>query len=488
MTSTQEQRLARWIEDPNAFVRECIGAVPDAWQERELLELPKHDRIAIAGSKGCAKTAFESWAIWWALCTQPGVNIAAVSTSGDQLRDSLWKELALWQSKSPLLQALFQWAPERITRKTEPATWFASARKYARDADPNTQGQSLAGLHGKRVMFVIEEAGSVPQAVLAAADAVLATKKPGHRAQLLIAGNTTSSAGALYHAVTKQRQLWHCVRVTSDPDDPFRTPRVPVEWARQQIQAYGRDNPWVKINVFAEFPEQALGKLISLADLEAASERTVEENQREPLVLGVDVGTVIDAAVLFPRRGRLLYPPKVLRGASTIVIAGEVVRLVRECGVVTTFVDMGGPGVGVVDQLRLLGVSCVPVFFGSTADDSSRYADKRTEMYVRGAEWIKEGGATGRCTELVQDMHEPEVTWNLKGQQVLEPKALVKPRLGRSTDWGDAFALTFAYPVAAAPRAGDPELKAIARLMREQQHNEYAYGRDTPEQHNEYGY
>ncbi len=485
MADDEIQALRRWAHEPHVFVRQCLGAEPDPWQDRELRQLREHDRIAIMGSKGCAKTAFLAFVIWWTLTTQPGVNIGAVSTSGDQLRDGLWKELALWRSRSPLLQDLFRWSPERIVRNSsrEEGTWFASARTYNRSADANTQAQSLAGLHGSNVLFVVDEAGSVPPALLATGDAVLATKKPGDQIRLLISGNTTSPKGALHHACVRQRQLWRVVHVTSDPDDPERTPRVSKEWARQQIEAYGRTNPWVLINVFAEFPEQEVGRLLTLADLQAAMARKVEDDVHQALVLGVDVGQVTDAAVIYPRRGRLAMKPKVLRGASSITIAGEVARMVQDLGVVTVFVDAGGPGVGVIDQLRALGVTPVPVWFGGGADDPSRYANKRIEMYARAAEWIREGGAVVECPELVQDMVEPEVGWNTKGQQILEPKEAVKERLGRSTDWGDGFALTFAFPVAAIRREEDG-LAGVVRGMRRRpwqerpatQHEEPGFG------------
>lgn len=479
-TAREEAQLRRWAAEPGLFVRQVLGATPDPWQDDVLAQWTQHDRIAILGSKGCAKTCLEAWLVLHTLMTQPHCKVPCVSISGDQLRDGLWAELAKWHGRSALLKALFHWSVERVVRKTSPSTWFAAARTFNRDADPNTQSQSIAGLHEDRIVMVIDEAGGVPPSLLATADAVLANQGPGKFARVLIGGNTTSIAGALYLAATKQRKFWHLVHVTSDPDDPKRTPRVSKEWARQQIDSYGRDNPWVKINVFAEFPETAIGKLLSLSDLEAAAARKVEEDPRQPLVLGVDVGMVTDAAVIYPRRGRLLYEPEVLRGASTIVIAGQVTKMARELGAVAVFVDAGGPGIGVVDQLRALGQSCVPVYFGGAADDSQRYANKRTEMHGRLADWIKEGGAIGRCTELVQDLLEPEVGWNLKGQQILEPKEEVKARLGRSPDWGDGAGLTFAYPVAAPPvdEATQRQLgmRGLLDAMRQHSHDEFGFG------------
>lgn len=474
--SREEAVLQRWAAEPLTFVQQCLRIRPDPWQAKLLEELPRHDRIAIAGSKGCAKTALESWVIWWTLTTQPDVKVAATSINGNQLRDGLWAELAKWQSRVPLLQELFHWSPERVVRKTAPAKWFASARTWNQSADPHTQGQALAGIHGRRVLFVIDEAGGVPSSLLATADAVLATKQAGDPVRVLIGGNTTSPNGALYQAVTKQRANWHIVRVTSDPDDPNRTPRVSAQWAREQIAMYGRENPWVKINVFAEFPESAVGKLLSINDCQLSQERVVEENLREPLVLGVDVGTVTDAAIIYPRRGRLLYPPKVLRGASTIVIAGEVVRMASELGAAAVFIDAGGPGIGVVDQCRALGLLVIPVYFGGAADDAQRFANKRTEQHARLADWVREGGKIDASPELVQDLTEPSITWNVKGQQILEPKDDIKERLGRSPDWGDGASLTFAFPVAAAPINGDRDTLRSMRAQRVQAYDEFGFG------------
>ncbi|MFY9343383.1 MAG: hypothetical protein WAT39_12880 [Planctomycetota bacterium] len=448
--------LRRWTAEPQLFVREVFGAEPHSWQDRELIALPEHNRVAIAGSKGCAKTCLEAWIIWWSMATQKDLKGVCTSITGPNLKDGLWAELAKWLGKSPLLQRLFSWSSQRITRISSPETWFTSARTWSQSADANTQAQALAGIHGDNVLFVIDEAGGVPPVLLATADAALANQQEGHNARVLIAGNTTSPKGALYQAVTKQRTKWRCVRVTSDPDDPDRTPAVSIEWAREQIAMHGRDNPWVQINVFAEFPQSAMGRLLSLADLEASAARVVDDDPSLPVVIGVDVGMVQDAAVLYPRRGRLLMEPKVMRGKNSIVIAAELVRLAGDLDAAAVFIDAGGPGLGVIDQARALGLQVVPVYFGGDADDRGRYANKRIEMYVRGATWIKEGGAIGAdCPELVQDLEAPEVGWNEKGQQLLEPKKLVAERLGRSPDWGDGFALTFAYPVSSGAKRED---------------------------------
>lgn len=82
----------------------------------------------------------------------------------------------------------------------------------------------------------------------------------------------------LYYATTTARNQWYVVTITADPDDPMRTPRVDIEWARQQIEQYGRDNPWVMAYILGQFPPGSLNSLMSLEDVEAAMGRHLLED------------------------------------------------------------------------------------------------------------------------------------------------------------------------------------------------------------------
>lgn len=43
-------------------------------------------------------------------------------------------------------------------------------------------------------------------------------------------------------------------------DDPMRAPRISLQWANEQIEKYGKDNSWVLVNVFGEFPPELLNE------------------------------------------------------------------------------------------------------------------------------------------------------------------------------------------------------------------------------------
>src|ERR1700761_4489631 len=174
------QQFATWADKPQVMVRELFGATPDSWQDNVLAMFPYKPRIAMKASKGPGKTCTLAWLCWNFLLTRPHPNIAATSISGDNLRDGLWKEMALWQGKSELLKAMFTWQTERIFAKEAPATWWMSARTWAKTSDATQLGNTLAGLHSDYIMFAIDESGSIPTPITMSAEAALASCKEGH--------------------------------------------------------------------------------------------------------------------------------------------------------------------------------------------------------------------------------------------------------------------------------------------------------------------
>lgn len=444
-------KLRLWRQRPDVFVREVFGVEPDAWQDDVLRAFPDSPRTAMKACKGPGKTALIAWLCWNFLLTRPHPKMAATSITSDNLNDGLWTEMAKWRARSPLLQEEFEWTKTRIFAKCAPETWWMSARTWPKGGDSNSQADTLAGLHADYLMFVIDEAGGVPDAVMAAAEAGLANAGGGggHEAHIVIAGNPTHLEGPLYRACTSERHLWHVTEITSDPDDPKRTPRVSVQWAREQIDKYGRDNPWVLVNVFGKFPPNSLNSLLGPDDVNEAMNRNPHEDDFAAFarILGVDVAREgDDSSVIFPRQGRRAFMPTIMRNANSLQGAGALSRKWREWKADGCMIDnTGGFGGGWIDQLRVLGFDALPVHFAGKASDP-RYVNKRAEMWFEMAEWIKSGGALPKIPELVAELTTP--TYFFKGDRFqIEDKLQIKERLGRSPDLADALALTFAFPI-----------------------------------------
>ena len=89
------------------------------------------------------------------------------SISGANLQDGLWKELAKWHAKSPLLQHLFEVQATRVVCKEAPKTWFMTARTWQKTASAEEQAATLAGFHADYTLFLLDETGGMPNAVMA---------------------------------------------------------------------------------------------------------------------------------------------------------------------------------------------------------------------------------------------------------------------------------------------------------------------------------
>lgn len=444
--------IKKWWRDPVQFVRDQFNVEPDIWQAKALRAFPKSPRLAMKACKGPGKTTVLAWLGWNFMATRPRPKCAATSITSDNLSDCLWTEFAKWQAKSKLLREEFLWQKTRIVHRHAPEEWYISARTWPRSGDYNAQADTLAGLHADYLLFLVDEAGGIPDSVMAAAEAGLANARGGggKEAHIVIAGNPTHLEGPLYRACSEERELWHVTEITSDPDDPDRTPRVSIEWAKEQIRKYGRENPWVLVNVFGKFPPSSFNTLLGPDDVREAMDRFHRKHEIEHAarILGVDVAREgDDASVIFPRQGRVAFPPMVMRGASTISGAGAVSRKWKDWDADACFIDnTGGFGGGWLDQLRALNHSPVGVHFAESATDG-RYVNKRAEMWFEMAQWIKEGGALPDCPELVAELTTPQ--YFFKGDRFqIEDKDQIKQRLMRSPDHADALALTFAFPVA----------------------------------------
>lgn len=440
-------KLREWRENPPLFVREVFGATPDAWQDKVLEAFPTQQRIALKACKGPGKSTVEAWCGWNFLLTRPHPKVVCTSITGDNLRDGLWAEFSKWQHKSELLKSAFTWSAERIVCNDFPETWWASARQWSRTADPSEQADTLAGIHADYVLILLDEAGGIPDGVVSAAEAALST---GIETKLFISGNPTHLSGPLYRACTRDRAMWWLQEITGDPDDPMRSPRISIEWARDLIAKWGRDNPWVLINVFGQFPPGQSDTLLGVEEVTAATRRVLPnvEYEDEVKVLGVDVARFgDDRTVLCLRQGRHAFEPKVFRNSDTMQTAGQVAQLIETESPAATFVDVTGIGAGVVDRVRQLGFDVIDVDSGSKPING-KFLNRRAEMWWNMTDWLRAGGCLPDDSDFISELTGPTYKFAASGKLQLESKADMKSRGLVSPDKADALALTFAAPVA----------------------------------------
>lgn len=457
------RKIRGYRQDIGAFVKEEFQVEPDAWQYRGLRAVADGNqkilRLSLQACAGPGKSALLSWAGWWFLATQGEVGShpkgAALSITNDNLKDNLWSELSKWQQRSKICTDIFQWTQSRIFAKDHPETWFLSARSFSKKSNSEEQGRVLSGVHSKYVLFLIDESGDIPPVIMKSVDQAFSTadKVMG---RVIQAGNPTSTTGMLHAAQSTLANLWQVIRITGDPDDPERSPRIDIDWARKQIEQYGRNDPWVQSYILGRFPDSGINTLLTVDEVEDAMSRHLQITDYDfaQKRLGVDVARFgDDSTIIFPRQGLRAFNFVEMRGAASPEVAARIALAKARWNSEMEFIDdTGGFGSGVIDSLIQGGHAPLGIHFASKATDP-RYFNKRSEMIFEAAQWIKRGGALPHNVQLKKELTTPTYSYK-NGKFIVEPKDRIKERLGFSPDISDALALTFAIPE--LPGQNDP--------------------------------
>lgn len=238
--------------DPVLFAKEVVGYKADVWQADTLRDLadPECRRVSVRSGQGVGKTATEAVALLWFLSCFPFARVVATAPTRQQLNDVLWSEIAKWQAKSPMLNAILRWTKTYVFMTGMEKRWFAVARTA-------TKPENMQGFHEENMLFIVDEASGVAEPIM---EAILGTLS-GPNNKLLLCGNPTKTSGTFYdsHTNAKIRPLYRSRRVSSR--DVARTDKENIEMLERR---YGKESNVVRVRVDGEFPLQC-GELIQAA-------------------------------------------------------------------------------------------------------------------------------------------------------------------------------------------------------------------------------
>ena len=471
------QWLASVSNDPLAFV---LGAFPwaepdtllekfdgpEPWQ-REVLILIRSGlltpneaiQLAVASGHGIGKSALVAWIILWAFMTAPDTLGVVTANTETQLKTKTWARLGEWFNLIWFARDHFNLTATALLSKdpTRERTWRIDMVPWS---EKNTE--AFAGLHnrGKRVVLIMDEASAIPDLIWEVAEGALTDADT--EIMWIAFGNPTRNVGRFKECFAGGRFASHWKTSQIDSRTVSFTNKKQIERWRE---AYGEDSDFFRIRVLGIFPRHGLMEFFSAADIEAAMTREVSISQMDPLALGVDVARYgANASVIFPRKGRdaRSIPRKRFTGLSTVELATHVFSTHTELRSDGIFIDGGGVGGGVVDNVRNMHLFCYDVQFGSKNDipgtvwgtEGERYANKRGGMHGALRSWLKTG-AIPNDPELRAALLAIRYYFNLRDEIVLEAKEdIMEEHPEISLDDVDALALTFAYPLAAHANAG----------------------------------
>lgn len=480
-TADQTKQVIAWLaacsKDPLAFV---MGAFPwgvpgtllenfegpEEWQKEILIAIgnglltPNEAiQLATASGHGIGKSALVAWIILWAFMTFPDTLGVVTANTETQLKTKTWARLGEWFNMIWFARDHFNLTATALLAKdpTRERTWRIDMIPWS-EKNP----AAFAGMHnrGKRVLLIFDEASEIPDVIWETAEGALTDADT--EIIWCVFGNPTRNIGRFKECFPggMHAKHWNSRQIDSRSVS-FTNKKQIAKW----IETYGEDSDFVRIRVLGVFPRHGLMEFFSASMVEEAMIREVTTSITDPLALGVDVARYgINKSVIFPRKGRdaRSIPRRRFSGLSTVDLATEVFNAATHLHADGVFIDGGGVGGGVVDNVRHMHLFCYDVQFGGKdiidhatfGTQGEKYANLRAGMYGALRAWLKTGAIPNEPS-IKTALLAIKYTFNNKDEILLVPKEdIMEENPDIELDDIDALATTFAYPLAPHQNAG----------------------------------
>jgi hypothetical protein len=415
-------------------------------------------RLAVASGNGIGKSSLVSWIIKWAMDTRPDTRGVVTANTEPQLKTKTWAELGKWHAMS-LTKDVFKQTATSYFHPDHERTWRCDAIPW-NEHNP----EAFSGLHNKggRAFLIMDEASGIHEVIWEFSNGLMTDADT----QLLWCafGNPNRNTGGFADCFGRLAKRWHHWQI-----DSRTVPSSNKKELAQWIEDYGLDSDFVRIRILGQFPKHGEMEFFRAEDVDAAMLRDVSVAISDPLAIGVDVARFgSNSSVIYPRKGRdaRSIPRERFQGLSTVELAQKVFSThsrLRSDGI---FVDGGGVGGGVVDNLRHMHLFVYEVQFGAKADhlgfvtgtEGERYANKRAEIYGMLRGWLRTG-AIPNDPALREQLLSITYTHNNRDEILLTSKEQMMRDGKPSPDDVDALAETFAVPLNNHAWAGGEHLQ-----------------------------
>lgn len=419
---------------------------PEPWQAdvlKHIRDRRTHDetetlQLAVRSGHGIGKGALSSWLVIWFISTRlEAPEITVTANTKTQLTTKTWRELAKWHNVA-INKHWFKWTATKFYAIDHPETWYATAIPQSEH-----NSEAFAGTHEQDVMLEFDESSNIPDVIWEVASGAMTT--PG--ALWFAFGNPTKNTGRFRECFGKFKARWKTFKVDSR-EVSFTDKKQIQEW----IDDYGEDSDFVRVRVKGDFPRSSTNQFISneMVDSAIARDYKPEDYRYAPITIGADIAREGDDQTVFVvRQGVKVLDIRKHRELDLMASASHISMLEEEykriTPHITIYVELNGMGAGVYDRLMQLGRQPLGIDTGGKSADLT-YFNKRTEMWAKMRDWLRDIGQIPEDDELKDDLIGPEFGFSATDKVQLEKKKDMKGRGLASPDTGDALALTFALP------------------------------------------
>jgi phage terminase large subunit len=459
--------VKRYRKDPHGFMKEVL-LIPelDSWQV-ELLDLLKKGatRIAIASCNGSGKTWITSAIeLWWLLC-KPDATVSVCSATHSQLMDAHMRLVRHHISRSLVTDMYDTSNSSKIVLPNS-----GDAAYIAAVSNNKTRPEAIAGRHHGSLLTIFDEASGIHPEIFMAQEGNMTTVG----ATWIVIGNPISTGTAFHEIFLEKSNRWHTMHI--DARDAKFTSK---EWVEEMISTYGLEDDRVRARVLGQFPRGAINSVVGDGDFDGATTRYQqilnEEGKpepKDPVVIGLDVATAKgrDSTVICARSGPLLVDIREIVHTDNYDLAEQSMAYMDKYDSKIIAIDYtGGYGAGPGDIIRRQrgDASVRDIQFAGKASDTTRWINKRAELWMKFGDWVKKAYIPNNHTLRKQSVG---LEWWMtpNGRVQVESKDDFRKRTGNpSPDWADSVCCSLAVdPIAktATNRKVNSAAAIIARM------------------------
>jgi len=469
LQSPYKERFPGCKWGPDVWACEFLDGVRDEILERRF---DGHTAVgpiqmATVSGHGIGKSVLVAWVIKFIMDTRPRSVGTVTANTAEQLKAKTWAELGKWHKMSMTAHWFNYTAGRgamRLAHKEHEEDWKCTAQTCREENSEAFAGQHAASATS---FYIFDEASAVPDKIYEVREGGTTDGEP----MIFDFGNGTRNSGRFYEECAGRFRHRFKVRSIDSRDVAITSKDRIQEW----LEDYGEDSDFFKVRVRGMFPSAGSLQFISTDDVEEAQSRELVEDRYAPLLIGVDVARFGDnESVIYPRIGNdaRSWRAKRYQGLDTVQLTGKVIEMVRgfrsrgvQCA--GLFVDGGGVGGGVVDQLNNLGYNPIEVQFGGKATNKDTYRFKSDEMWGNLRDALPRlclpANNERNGNDLKNDLTQREFGYTLTGNKIhLETKKDMIDRGVASPDLADALALTFAQDVAPLVQAAGEQAQPMS--------------------------
>ncbi|MGP9633712.1 hypothetical protein ACT3R7_11665 [Halomonas sp. AOP43-A1-21] len=453
------QKLAlKYRNNRVKFAIEVMGVKPSRQQRRILQAMDrKGARVSVSSGHGTGKSFIAgTLAMHTMLChVKPEMIITANNI--DQVRRVIFKYVTdSWQQvckRFPWLRRYFTVTSELFYCNEFKKSWYVAGKTVPKD-----KPEGIAGAHNKNLIFLVDEASGVDDAVLSVIRGALSEENN----KLLMFSQPTRNSGHFYesHHILKKKNFddinepGYVSFILNSEESPF----VSAQALREYVKSYGGvDSPEYQIKVLGQFSDQLEGFLITRLAAQRSQRTQVEHKGPWGYVIVADVGGGVerDSSVVgvfkvsgVTQEERCIEPVEVREMPSTMTpkaFGRELVRMADHYPNATIAIDSIGIGLTTAQEAEELGGNVQRIMWGVPCHAQShkrRFGNQRAMAYVTLKEAIMEERVRfDGSTKVIEQASRIPYKINERGQYMMRTKEEMRSMGIKSPDWADVYAM-----------------------------------------------